>query len=252
MSKPHSFQYPRTEIGLDACIHVHQSPMHLYISFTKPLNWFSMKRKWESEREEREVANENMHQLREWWKGRREMEWKYEQKKRHWSHTFEAQHSPKKRVNERMCKAMKQTWRKESAKQHRASCLWQNHLRNEGFVSQDHIGGFSMKRECANTHKHTIPNMKFNLKLLQIKCHVLGFTTYKAQNVLQRIIRVFAKAFVSHDRYTLFALEESGPPRTTYTCESQYGTQPSSVWISHWQPSLASPEDGGGSSPAHR
>jgi hypothetical protein len=28
----------------------------------------------------------------------------------------------------------------------------QNHLRNEGFVSQDHIGGFSMKRECANTH----------------------------------------------------------------------------------------------------
>jgi hypothetical protein len=24
---------------------------------------------------------------------------------------------------------------------------------NEGFVSQDHIGGFSMKRECANTHK---------------------------------------------------------------------------------------------------
>jgi hypothetical protein len=31
--------------------------------------------------------------------------------------------------------------------------LWQNHLRNEGFVSQDHIGGFSTKRECANTHK---------------------------------------------------------------------------------------------------
>jgi hypothetical protein len=31
--------------------------------------------------------------------------------------------------------------------------LWQNHLKNEGFVSQDHIGGFSTKRECANTHK---------------------------------------------------------------------------------------------------
>jgi hypothetical protein len=30
--------------------------------------------------------------------------------------------------------------------------LWQNHLRNEGFISQDHIEGFSMKRECANTH----------------------------------------------------------------------------------------------------
>jgi hypothetical protein len=43
----------------------------------------------------------------------------------------------------------------------------------------------------------------------------------KAQNVLQKIIRVFAEAFVSHDRHTLFAVEESEPPRTTYTCESQ-------------------------------
>jgi hypothetical protein len=45
------------------------------------------------------------------------------------------------------------------------------------FISQDHIGGFSMKRECTNTHthKHIISYMKFNLKLLQIKCHVLKF-----------------------------------------------------------------------------
>jgi hypothetical protein len=28
--------------------------------------------------------------------------------------------------------------------------------------------------------------MKFKLKLLQIKCHVLGFTKDKAQNVLQK------------------------------------------------------------------
>jgi hypothetical protein len=62
--------------------------------------------------------------------------------------------------------------------------------------------------------------VKFKLKLLQIKYHVLEFTQDKAQNVLQRIIRVFAEAFISHDRHTLFALEESGPPRTTYTCES--------------------------------
>jgi hypothetical protein len=62
--------------------------------------------------------------------------------------------------------------------------------------------------------------MKFKLKLLQIKFHVLDFTQDKAQNMLQRIIRVFAEAFVSHDRQTLFALEESGPHRTTYTCES--------------------------------
>jgi hypothetical protein len=80
-----------------------------------------------------------------------------------------------------------------------------------------------MKRECTNTHthKHTVPNMKFKLKLLQIKCHVLGFIKDIAQNVLQKIIRVFAEAFVSHDRRTLFALEESEPPQMTYTCESQ-------------------------------
>jgi hypothetical protein len=41
--------------------------------------------------------------------------------------------------------------------------------------------------------------------------------------MLQRIIRVFAETFVSHDRYTLFALEESGPHQMTYTCESQVG-----------------------------
>jgi hypothetical protein len=39
--------------------------------------------------------------------------------------------------------------------------------------------------------------------------------------MLQKIIGVFAEAFISHDRHTLFALEESEPPRTTYTCESQ-------------------------------
>jgi hypothetical protein len=85
------------------------------------------------------------------------------------------------------------------------------------------ISGDSRRIENAqaHTHKHTLPNMKFKLKLLQIKCHVLGFTKDIAQNVLQKIIRVFAEAFVSHDRHTLFALEESEPPRTTYTCESQ-------------------------------
>jgi hypothetical protein len=43
--------------------------------------------------------------------------------------------------------------------------------------------------------------MKF--KLLQIKCHILEFTKDKAQNALQRVIRVFVKAFISHDRHTL-------------------------------------------------
>jgi hypothetical protein len=85
------------------------------------------------------------------------------------------------------------------------------------------ILGDSRRSENAQTHTntHTIPNMKFKLKLLQIKCHVLGSYNRQAQNVLQKIIRAFAEAFVSHDRHTLFALEESGPPRMTYTCESQ-------------------------------
>jgi hypothetical protein len=39
--------------------------------------------------------------------------------------------------------------------------------------------------------------------------------------MIQRIIRVFAEAFISHDRYTLFTLDESGPPQMTYTYESQ-------------------------------
>jgi hypothetical protein len=85
------------------------------------------------------------------------------------------------------------------------------------------ILGDSRRSENAQTHtyKHTVPNMKFKIKLLQIKCHVLGFTKDKAQNVLQKIIRVFAEAFVSHDRHKLFVLEESESPRATCTCESQ-------------------------------
>jgi hypothetical protein len=61
------------------------------------------------------------------------------------------------------------------------------------------ISGDSRRNENAQTHtnKHTISNMKFKLKLLQIKCHVLGFTKDIAQNVLQKIIIVFAEAFVS-------------------------------------------------------
>jgi hypothetical protein len=81
----------------------------------------------------------------------------------------------------------------------------------------------SRRSDNAQTHtyKHTVPNMKFKLKLIQIKCHVLEFSKDKAQNVLQKIIRVFVEAFVSHDRHTLFSLEGSGPPWTTYTYESQ-------------------------------
>jgi hypothetical protein len=63
--------------------------------------------------------------------------------------------------------------------------------------------------------------MKFKLNLLQIKCHVLEFIKDEAQKMLQKIIEVFAEAFISHDRHTLFALEENGPTQMTYTCEFQ-------------------------------
>jgi hypothetical protein len=62
--------------------------------------------------------------------------------------------------------------------------------------------------------------MKFKLKLLQIKYHVLEFTKDETQKMLLKIIKVFAEAFISHDRHTLFTLEESVPHRMTYTCES--------------------------------
>jgi hypothetical protein len=47
-------------------------------------------------------------------------------------------------------------------------------LKKQGFVSQDSIGGFSMKQKCANAHisiqYHDIQVIK---QLLHIKCHVL-------------------------------------------------------------------------------
>jgi hypothetical protein len=63
--------------------------------------------------------------------------------------------------------------------------------------------------------------MKFKFKLLQIKCHVLEFTKDEAQKMLQKIIQDFVEAFVSHDKHTLFTLEERRPSRMIYTCESQ-------------------------------
>jgi hypothetical protein len=58
------------------------------------------------------------------------------------------------------------------------------------------ISGDSRRSENAQTHtnKHTIPNMKFRLKLLQIKCRVLGFTKVKAPKCASKeLIRVLRK-----------------------------------------------------------
>jgi hypothetical protein len=66
------------------------------------------------------------------------------------------------------------------------------------------ISGDSRRSENAQTHtyKHTIPYMKFKLKLLQIKCHVLEFTKDEAQKMLQKITRVFTEAFISHNTHS--------------------------------------------------
>ncbi len=67
------------------------------------------------------------------------------------------------------------------------------------------ISGDSRRSENAQTHtnKHTIPNMKFKLKLLQIKCHVLGFTKGEAQNALQKITRVCGSVCLSRQAHAL-------------------------------------------------
>jgi hypothetical protein len=49
----------------------------------------------------------------------------------------------------------------------------------------------------------------------------IRFTKHEAKRFFQRIAQSFAEAFISHDKHTLFAVEESGPPQTTYTYESQ-------------------------------
>jgi hypothetical protein len=90
----------------------------------------------------------------------------------------------------------------------------------------------------ARIHKHISISVQYHdiqvIKYsLHIKCDVLEFTKDEAQKMLQQIDQSFTEAFISHGKHTLFALEESGLPRMTYTYESQWGTQPSSVWISH-------------------
>jgi hypothetical protein len=75
-----------------------------------------------------------------------------------------------------------------------------------------------------HTYKHTVPYMKFKLKLLQIKCHVLEFTKDEVQKMLQRIIKVFVEAFVSHDRHTL-------RPRREWASSDDLH-----LWVPMWNP----------------
>jgi hypothetical protein len=57
--------------------------------------------------------------------------------------------------------------------------------KKQGFISQDSIRGFSMKRECTNTHiSIQYYDIQVNKQLLHIKCHVLRFIKDEAQKML--------------------------------------------------------------------
>jgi hypothetical protein len=69
--------------------------------------------------------------------------------------------------------------------------------------------------------KHTIPYMKFKLKFLHIKCHVLEFTKDETQTIASKDNSKFCGSDLYLTiKHTLFTLEESVPRRTTYTYES--------------------------------
>jgi hypothetical protein len=48
-----------------------------------------------------------------------------------------------------------------------------------------------MKQECTNTHINIQYHIKFKLKLLQIKCHVLEFTKGEASNDVSKDNQTF-------------------------------------------------------------
>jgi hypothetical protein len=75
-----------------------------------------------------------------------------------------------------------------------------------------------MKRECANTHKYTYNTIyEIQVKVIIDKCHELGFTKDKAPKCASKDNQSFCGSIhLSHDRHTLFALEESEPPRMSY------------------------------------
>jgi hypothetical protein len=92
--------------------------------------------------------------------------------------------------------------------------LWQNHIKNEKFVSQDHIGGFSVKWEYKNTsHKaYNTIDMKFKWSYYILVTCIRVYKRWNSKRLLQRITQSFVETFISHDKHTLFALEESVPP----------------------------------------
>jgi hypothetical protein len=68
----------------------------------------------------------------------------------------------------------------------------------------------SHRSENAQTHtyKHTISNMKFKLKILQIKCHVLEFTKMKPKRCFKDNQNFCGSVHLSRQAHTLYPRRE--------------------------------------------
>jgi hypothetical protein len=63
-------------------------------------------------------------------------------------------------------------------------------------------------------------DIEVEVEVITVSVPCIRFTQVEAKRVLQNIEQSFTEAVFSHVKHTLFALGESGLPRTTYACES--------------------------------
>jgi hypothetical protein len=96
---------------------------------------------------------------------------------------------------------------------------------NEGFVSQDHIRPSSVNCESANTHIQTY-NTIYEVQIKVITYSAPCIRVLQQKRKLQKTISEDNSEFMWKRlslivKHTLFTLEESGLPQTTYACESQ-------------------------------
>jgi hypothetical protein len=72
--------------------------------------------------------------------------------------------------------------------------LWQNHLKSEGFIALRSIGGYSVKRECRNTHtKYTKPWLKWQLSYYNFDLKITRWRTGRPSWVALHLRRVLVR-----------------------------------------------------------
>jgi hypothetical protein len=135
-------------------------------------------------------------------------------------------------------------WTATSIKPH--TTVWQNHLKNEGFVAQDQTGGFSAKREYTNTtHKH-----KNNImKLVITHCfHVLELQEMKLQRKTSKDISEFKRKRTFLRKHTTrchksnhLTLEMKTFFCTLHQRQSSARISALKAWTSYWLPPMAMP-----------